>query len=81
MRRSKYSDEFRRTFNAPLEAFASELIGLLGHFDFDIFKFNDWCIRMKGYKEDGKTSLSAFITKKFGVKAGKLVRNIISEEF
>jgi len=79
IQRSKYSGEFKMIFGVPLEAFASALTFALGRFYFDVVKFNDHMVRREGYEDSGKRSLKAFLTKKYGKAASKLVELIIKE--
>ena len=69
--------KFHQTFGAPLARFASKLSYALGHFDFDLIAFNEWCVKKHGYKEDGKTSLDDFVKKHWGTNAFKVIENLI----
>lgn len=79
MVRSQHSRAFYQTFQIPLEHFTGSLTPLLGKFDFDVVKFDDWC-KTVGYVEDNKTSCADFVKAKWGKAAQNLILKIISGE-
>jgi len=66
-----HSREFNQTFNTNLSNFLNPLTG------FDIIAFDDRLKNQYGNYEDGKTSMSDFIKKKFGENAIKLIDKLI----
>jgi len=79
MERSKHSAEFRKVFGVPLERFTGSLTVLLGKFDFDVIRFDDWC-KTHGYLEDNKTSCADFVRHKWGKGAEALILQILGQK-
>lgn len=66
-----FADKFRQIFGRDLAPFWDHFTG------FDIIKFDKFMQDKKGRIEDGKTSLSDFILKKYGEDAEKFIKKII----
>lgn len=75
MKKIPYTEEkqFRSIFGINLTPYWDHFTG------FDIIKFDQFMRLNYGYIEDGKTSLSDFITLKYGTEAEGLIRSLIAK--
>lgn len=66
-----HSSEFFKTFSVQLSKFTDPYTG------FNIVAFDDYLQNKYGNYEDNKTSMADFIKKKYGMRAVKLIENLI----
>jgi len=66
-----HSSEFFKTFSVQLSKFTNPFTG------FNIVAFDDYLQKRYGNYEDNKTSMADFIKKEYGMRAVKLIENLI----
>lgn len=71
-------EKFQSIFDMNLAGFKDiTIMAVTGKFAFDIFRFDKYCHKYLGYKEEKHGSLNDFITRKHGEEASKLIVSLL----